>query len=117
LPALVFTWVFELTPDGLKRDAQVPAENSIAPQTARRMDRIIIAVLALALVYFALDKYVLSPNLERLSAATPPAAAAFGQVAADSRSNSDNSIAVLPFVDMSQAKDQEYFSDGLSEEL
>src|SRR3982750_3673358 len=121
LPALVFSWVFELTPDGLKRDAEVPAEHSIAPQTARRMDRIIIAVLALALVYFALDKYVLAPRLERLSAPTPApgtgAAKGVATVAADSRSNNDNSIAVLPFVDMSQAKDQEYFSDGLSEEL
>src|SRR6187399_2385313 len=53
VPALVFSWVFELTPDGIKRDAEVPPEESIAPQTARRMDRTIIAVLALALVYFA----------------------------------------------------------------
>src|SRR6187551_1756039 len=51
VPALVFAWVFELTPEGIKRDADVPAEQSIAPQTARRMDRIIIAVLCLALVF------------------------------------------------------------------
>lgn len=44
IPALIFSWVFELTPHGLKRDAEVPAEQSIAPQTARRMDRLIIAV-------------------------------------------------------------------------
>src|SRR5881394_4316633 len=42
VPALIFSWVFELTPDGIKRDADVPAEQSIAPQTARRMDRTII---------------------------------------------------------------------------
>src|SRR6478609_1332259 len=45
IPALVFAWVFELTPEGIKRDAEVPPEASIAPQTARRMDRMIIAVL------------------------------------------------------------------------
>ncbi len=51
LPALVFSWVFELTPDGLKRDADVPAEQSIAAQTARRMDRLILAgMLALAML-------------------------------------------------------------------
>src|SRR4249920_4106270 len=50
VPALIFAWVFELTPDGLKRDAEVKPEESIAPQTARRMERMIIAVLALALV-------------------------------------------------------------------
>jgi TolB-like protein/Tfp pilus assembly protein PilF len=114
VPALVFSWVFELTPDGLKRDAEVPPEHSIAPQTAQRMDRIIIAVLGLALVYFALDKFVLAPRRAQLpvAAATAAASASTAAVAA-----SDNSIAVLPFVDMSQTKDQEYFSDGLSEEL
>src|SRR6266478_7069925 len=56
LPALIFSWVFEMTPQGLKRDADVPPEESIAPQTARRMNRMIIAVLALALGYFAVDK-------------------------------------------------------------
>src|SRR5437867_5435288 len=49
VPALVFSWVFELTPQGLRRDDEVPPEQSIAPQTGRRMDRIIIVVLALAL--------------------------------------------------------------------
>src|SRR5450759_5182792 len=49
LPALIFSWVFELTPQGLRRDEDVPPEQSIAPQTARRMDRTIIVVLVLAL--------------------------------------------------------------------
>ena len=51
VPALIFSWVFELTPQGLKRDEDVPPEQSIAPQTARRMDRMIIAVLVFALGY------------------------------------------------------------------
>src|SRR3954467_3938750 len=45
IPALIFSWVFELTPEGFKRDAEVPIEQSIAPQTARRLDRMIIVVL------------------------------------------------------------------------
>src|SRR6478609_5356864 len=61
IPALIFSWVFELTPEGLKRDEEVPPEQSIGPQTGRRMDRMIIAVLALALGYFAFDKFVLAP--------------------------------------------------------
>jgi TolB-like protein len=119
VPALVFAWVFELTPEGIKRDAEVPPEQSIAPQTARRMDRIIIAVLALALVYFALDKYVLSPHRssEPVPVADAAAPASAAPVAPVAPAADDNSIAVLPFVDMSQTKDQEYFSDGLSEEL
>ena len=48
VPAVVFAWVFELTPDGIKRDAEVSPEQSIAPQTAQRMNRMIIAVLLLA---------------------------------------------------------------------
>jgi len=60
VPALVFGWVFELTPEGLKRDDKVPRVESIAPQTARRMDRMIIVVLVLALGYFAFDKFVLN---------------------------------------------------------
>jgi adenylate cyclase len=64
LPAVVFSWVFELTPQGLKRDADVAPEQSIAPQTARRMDRMIIVVLALALAYFGFDKWVLAPRRE-----------------------------------------------------
>src|SRR5207237_2946501 len=62
LPALIFSWVFELTPEGLKRDENVTPEQSIAPQTARRMNRMIIAVLVLALGYFAVDKFVLAPR-------------------------------------------------------
>src|SRR3982751_5061397 len=48
VPAVIFSWVFELTPEGLKRDDEVPPEQSIAPQTGRRMDRMIIAVLVVA---------------------------------------------------------------------
>src|SRR5437588_4989491 len=62
LPALIFSWVFELTPQGLKRDEDVRPEESIAPQTARRMNRMIIAVLVLAVGYFAFDKFVLAPR-------------------------------------------------------
>src|SRR5664279_167000 len=64
VPALIFSWVFELTPQGLKRDEDVPPEQSIAPQTARRMDRLIIVVLLLALGYFCFDKFVLTPRRE-----------------------------------------------------
>jgi len=60
--SLVFAWIFELTPDGLKRDAEVPIERSIAPQTAKRMDRVLLLLMTLALGYFAFDKFVLAPR-------------------------------------------------------
>ena len=47
LAALVFSWIYELTPDGLKRDGELGAAQSIAPQTARRMDRMLLVVMAL----------------------------------------------------------------------
>lgn len=114
IPAMIFAWVFELTPDGLKRDADVEPVDSIAPQTARRMERLIIALFAVALVFFAFDKFVLAPKREAslVSVATK---AITEKVAQQEKAENQKSIAVLPFIDMSQAKDQEYFSDGLAE--
>src|SRR6266702_2478836 len=109
VPALIFSWAFELTPQGLKRDEDVPLEQSIAPQTGRRMNRLIIAVLVLALGYFAVDKFVLSQRREKSAAGTP-----------SSESNAapnEKSVAVLAFANLSDDKGSEYFSDGISEEL
>ena len=64
VPAVILSWVFELTPEGLKRDEDVTPERWIAPQTGRRMDRMIIVVLVFALGYFAFDKFVLTPRRE-----------------------------------------------------
>src|SRR5438132_1719445 len=109
VPALIFSWVFELTPQGLKRDEDVPPEQSIGPKTGRRMNRMIIAVLVLALAYFAVDKFVLSQRREKSAASMP-----------SSESNAapnEKSVAVLAFANMSDDKGSEYFSDGISEEL
>src|SRR5204862_4856560 len=64
VPAVILSWVFELTPQGLKRDEEVAPEQSIAPQTGRRMNRMIIVVLVMALGYFGFDKFVLTPRRE-----------------------------------------------------
>ena len=109
VPALIFSWVFELTPQGLKRDEDVKPEESIAPQTTRRMNRLIIAVLVLALGYFAVDKFVLAPRREVARSKQSP----------DGPSVVSNakSIAVLPFVNMTSEKENEFFAEGLSEEI
>jgi hypothetical protein len=54
--------VFELTPEALKRDDEISRSASIAPQTARRKDRRLLVLMALALGYFAIDKIVLTPS-------------------------------------------------------
>ena len=115
--SLVFAWIFELTPDGLKRDAEVPIERSIAPQTAKRMDRVLLLLMTLALGYFAFDKFVLAPRRQAVAivVATEQAKAA-APVAAPAAVN-PKSIAVLPFVSMSSQADDEFFADGLSEEI
>jgi serine/threonine-protein kinase len=116
VPVLVLSWLFELTPQGLKLDANVDPSQSIAPQTARRLDRILLVAAALAIAYFAIDKFVLAPRREAALVAEADAPSKRPAASAGKETN-EHSIAVLPFLDLSQAKDQEYFSDGLSEEL
>src|SRR5438067_318857 len=89
IPAVIFSWVFELTPQGLRREEDVAPERSITPQTGRRMDRTIIVALVLALGYFAFDKFVLTPRRE--------AALVASALPNESRSAINaKSIAVLP---------------------
>ena len=113
---LLFSWVYEVTPQGLKLTAQVDPAQSITHQTGRKLDRAIIAVLSLAVVYLAVDKFWLSASRAPASPRDATATAATATLSPALAVN-DKSIAVLPFTDMSEKKDQEYFSDGLSEEL
>ena len=100
--AIVFAWAFEMTPEGIKREKEVDRSQSITPQTGRKLDRVIIAVLAVALVWFAWDKFG-GP-----AESTPTTA---------SLAVSDKSVAVLPFVAMSSGPDDEFFADGMTEEI
>jgi len=110
VPALVFSWVFELTPQGLKRDEEVAPEQSIAPQTARRMDRIIIAVLLVALGYFCVDKFVVAPRRPAPQSALLPSESSTTIANA-------KSIAVLPFDNLSEDKGNAFFAEGIQDEI
>lgn len=95
---LVVSWVFELTPEGLKRTEEVEPHESVARSTGRKLDFLIIGVLLLVITLLVLDRR-----------ATPPAssqAAAF-----------EKSIAVLPFENMSDAKENAFFADGVQDDI
>jgi len=94
IPALILTWIFEWTPEGFRREREILAA---APRRSfKGLDRAIMVTLIFAVGYFAVDKWVISP--------TPVDVA-------------ERSIIVLPFVNMSSDPSQEYFADGVTEEL
>src|SRR5580698_4305823 len=116
--ALLFAWIYEVTPTGIKPSTEVDPQQSIARQTGRRLDYAIISVLAVALAYFVADKFWISKRVATTPAATVAAPAAVTAPASPVIPViPEKSVAVLPFVDMSEKKDQEYFSDGMSEEI
>jgi adenylate cyclase len=113
--ALLFAWIYEITPTGIKPSTDVDPQQSIARQTGRRLDRAIIAVLAIALIYFVADKFWIS---KRVALVTPAARVVPGAISTPaSPVIPEKSVAVLPFVDMSEKKNQEYFADGIAEEV
>jgi serine/threonine-protein kinase len=94
---LVSSWFYELTPEGLKRETEVDRSRSITRDTGHKLDRSIIGVLAAVVVVLLANQFV--PH---------------GNRGADAL---DKAIAVIPLVNESGDPDNEYFSDGLSEEL
>ena len=108
---VMFAWIYELTPEGLKRESEVDRSGSITHHTGRRLDYVIIGLLVLAIGLFAFHEFR-SPGNSRtmVVARTTPGMA-------PSAAGADRSIAVLPFVNMSADKEQEYFADGIAEEL
>jgi len=110
--ALALAWVFEWTPEGIFRESADTAAPS--GRSGKNLDRFIVFVLVVAVAFFAFDKFVIDParDAKKIEAATE-------QALATSRIESfgDRSIVVLPFLNMSPDPDQEYFADGISEEL
>ena len=115
--ALIFAWAFELTPEGLKLEKHVVRGESITHTTGRKLDFVIIAMLVVALGFFTYDKFVLDPDRDAAEVEAAVQVAQEQVASAVERQDSAKTIAVLPFVNMSDDASNEYFSDGLSEEL
>lgn len=124
IPTLVFSWLYELTPDGFRRDAEVDPAQSTAPRTAQRMDRLIFAGILALIAVIVVDRWLprAESDVARGEVAAVPASAstAVDTIAAPPPpvpAIDPGSIAVLPFVDLSLAGDQAWFADGISEEV
>ncbi|HSD68562.1 MAG TPA: hypothetical protein VLB07_03365 [Woeseiaceae bacterium] len=110
--ALVLAWAFEVTPEGVKLTAAMPEGESMAPMTIRPIDYLIVGALALVGVLIVADRLLpgKAAQTAAIVATTSVAESAVPEV-------SDASIAVLPFADLSPEGNQEYFSDGMAEEI
>jgi TolB-like protein/Tfp pilus assembly protein PilF len=117
---LVFAWAFELTPEGIKRESEVDRRESIAPQTGKKLNSAILALMALAIAYLLFDKFsgnrpdsVSTPAAEVAKATQPETEPAPDSAPEIKR----QSIAVLPFDNRSPREEDEYFAEGIHDDL
>jgi len=106
VPALIFAWAFEMTPEGLKKESEVDRSASIVGTTGRKLNFVITGFLVVAVALLLVERELRPVEIE-----------APGSEVASEETQEGISIAVLPFVNMSSDTEQEFFSDGITEEI
>ncbi len=99
--AIIFAWAFELTPEGIKREEDVDRSESITAQTGQKLSYVIVGFAVIAVGYFLWTTRDVSDEIASTEVETAQ----------------DRSVAILPFVNMSPDPAQEYFADGMTEEI
>jgi len=122
IPTLIAAWAFELTPEGIKREKDVDRTQSLTPQTGKKLDRVIIAGLALVILGMAIERiwFVGQDEAAETQAAVETQTAQAENIPATvtgDDADDRQSVAVLPFTAMSSGEDDGYFADGLTEEI
>ncbi|MBT8077436.1 MAG: hypothetical protein KJO31_02620 [Gammaproteobacteria bacterium] len=123
VPVVLFTWAFEITPEGIKKEEDVDRDESVTHVTARKLDMITIGLLIVAIIIFAADKMgtdepampTAQTNAAKSSVARPAADPAYDMP--PGQAVSEQSIAVLPFEAYSADQDDRYFGKGIAEEI
>jgi TolB-like protein/lipoprotein NlpI len=115
--ALIFAWAFELTPEGIKREADVDPAESITHTTGRKLDFAIIGLLAVAVIFMFVDNYVLESGPNNVPPPLEPVSVPVEPVLADEPTAREKSIAVLPFDNISPDPENAYFADGIHDEI
>ncbi len=112
-PVVIFSWVYEMTPEGLRREVDIDRSQSVTPDTGKKVNTLIVILLVIAIAGMIADRLIPESSIDTEVADVEPVEAPLPVVA----QSDDRSIAVLPFADLSPGQDQQYFTDGLSEEL
>jgi TolB-like protein len=127
VPALGLSWIYELTPEGIQRDAGPLAADAQSSDTGRKLNWATLAVAVVAIGFMATDRIRPAPPVVAPTATPPAQSPSAATGVADTVDSADGpdaanavdtaSIAVLPFADLSPTGDQAYFSDGIAEEI